>query len=90
MSPIVVTALFAFVLIWNEFVISDVLTGPVTKTVAVGVWSGLGETTSFGQVSFDDLNAAGFLAWVPAIIVMLSIRRYLAKGYSLGTASTKA
>ncbi len=88
---IVVTALFAFVLIWNEFVISDILTGPVTKTVAVGVWSGLGETTSsFGQVSFDDLNAAGFLAWVPAIIVMLSIRRYLAKGYSLGTASTKA
>ena len=39
---IVVTALFAFVLIWNEFVISDILTGPVAKTVAVGVWSGHG------------------------------------------------
>jgi multiple sugar transport system permease protein len=88
---IVVTALFAFVLIWNEFVISFVLTGPVTKTVAVGVWSGLGESTSsFLQVSYDDLNAAGFLAWIPAIAVMLSIRRYLAKGYSLGTASAKA
>jgi multiple sugar transport system permease protein len=88
---IVVTALFAFVLIWNEFVISDILTGPVTKTVAVGVWSGLGEqTSSFMQLDFPDLNAAGFLAWVPAIIIMLSIRRYLAKGYSLGTASTKA
>jgi multiple sugar transport system permease protein len=88
---IVVTALFAFVLIWNEFVISDIITGPVTKTVAVGVWSGLGEaTSSFMQLDFPDLNAAGFLAWVPAIAVMLSIRRYLAKGYSLGTASTKA
>jgi multiple sugar transport system permease protein len=88
---IIVTALFGFVLIWNEFPLSDILTGPVTKTVAVGVWSGLGESTSsFMQIDFADLNAAGFLAWVPAIIIMLSIRKYLAKGYSLGTASTKA
>jgi len=87
---IVVTALFAFVLVWNEFAISSVLTGPVTKTVAVGVWTGLGENTaSFKNVSFDDLNAGGFLAWLPAIAVMLVIRRYLAKGYSLGTASSK-
>jgi multiple sugar transport system permease protein len=87
---IVVTALFAFVLIWNEFVISDILTGPVTKSVAVGVWSGMGETTaSFHMLGFDDLSAGGFLAWIPAIGVMLAIRRYLAKGYSLGTASSK-
>lgn len=86
---IVVTALFAWVLIWNDFVISDIMTGPVTKSVAVGVWSGLGEF-ALRQVSFDDLNAGGFLAWLPAIAVMLAIRRYLAKGYSLGAASSKA
>jgi len=86
---IVVTALFAWVLIWNDFVISDIMTGPVTKSVAVGVWSGLGEFT-LRQVSFDDLNAGGFLAWLPAIAVMLAIRRYLAKGYSLGAASSKS
>ncbi|MDA4132594.1 MAG: ABC transporter permease subunit, partial [Thaumarchaeota archaeon] len=86
---IVVTALFSFVLIWNEFVISDILTGPVAKTVAVGVWSGMGESTvTFKQLTFDDLNAGGFLAWLPAIAVMLAIRKYLAKGYSLGTASS--
>jgi multiple sugar transport system permease protein len=85
---IVVTALFAFVLIWNEFVISFVLTGPTAKTVAVGVWTGLGEaTSSHFSVNWDDLNAAGFLAWVPAIAVVLAIRKYLAKGYSLGTAT---
>jgi multiple sugar transport system permease protein len=88
---IVVTALFAFVLIWNEFVISDILTGPATKTVAVGVWTGLGENTqTFKVIRFDDLNAAGFLSWIPAITVMLVIRRYLAKGFSLGTASKDA
>ena len=86
---IIVAALFAFVLIWNEFVISDILTGPATKTVAVGVWSGLGENTqSFKVIRFDDLTAAGMLSWLPAIAVMLAIRRYLAKGFSLGTAST--
>ena len=88
---IVVTALFAFVLIWNEFVIADIITGPATKTVAVGVWTGLGENTqAFKVIRFDDLNAAGFLAWIPAIGVMLAIRRYLAKGFSLGTASSQS
>jgi multiple sugar transport system permease protein len=85
---IVVTGLFAWVLIWNDFLISSVLTGPATKSVTVGVWDGLGEF-SLRQVSFDDLNAGGFLAWIPAIAVMLGIRKYLAKGYSLGTASSK-
>jgi len=86
---IVVTALFAFVLIWNEFIIADILTGPTAKTVAVGVWTGLGESTqAFKVINFDDLNAGGFLAWIPAIIVVLAIRKYLAKGFSLGTASS--
>jgi len=87
---IVVTSLFAFILIWNEFVISDIITGPASKTVAVGVWTGLGEQTqSFKVIRFDDLNAAGFLSWLPAIAVMLLIRRYLAKGFSLGTESSE-
>jgi multiple sugar transport system permease protein len=85
---ILVTALFAYVLIWNDFLISDVMTGPVTKSVMVGVWSGLGENSGIRQVSFDALNAAGFLAWLPAVAVLLAIRRYLAKGYSLGAASS--
>jgi ABC-type maltose transport system permease subunit len=60
----------------------------VAKTVAVGVWTGLGENTqTFKVIRFDDLTAAGTLSWIPAIIVMLLIRRYLAKGFSLGTAS---
>ena len=86
---LVVTCIFAFVLIWNEFIISDILTGGTAKTVAVGVWTGLGESSAaFRTIAFDDLSAGGFLAWLPAIAVMLAIRRYLAKGYSLGTASS--
>lgn len=87
MPGIVVTALFALVLVWNEFLIAETLTGAATKTVSVGVWSGIGETSgvvkSFG---WDDLNAAGTLAFVPAVAVMLAIRRYLARGFSMGQA----
>ncbi len=84
---IVVTALFALVLIWNEFLIAVTLTGPATKTVAVGVWTGMTENqVNFKSVNWDDLNAAGTLAFVPAVAVMLAIRKYLAKGFSLGTA----
>ena len=82
---IMVTAVFAFALIWNEFLMADVLTGPVTRTVSVGVWTGLGET-AFKVVEWDDLNAAGTLAFLPAIIMFLVIRKYLAKGFSLATA----
>jgi multiple sugar transport system permease protein len=87
----VVTALFAFILIWNEFAIADTLSGPVTKTVAVGVWTPLGgNTQSFTVVRWDALNAAGFLSWIPAIGLTLGIKRYLARCYSLGTAGSRA
>lgn len=84
---VVVTTMFALVLIWNEFLIADTLTGPTTRTVAVGVWEGMSiNQLSFSANAWDPLNAAGFLAYIPAIAVMLSIRNYLAKAFSLGVA----
>jgi len=53
----------------------------------VGVWEGMSVgQLSFSALAWDSLNAAGFLAYVPAIVVMLAIRNYLAKGFSLGMA----
>jgi multiple sugar transport system permease protein len=83
---IAATAIFAFVLIWNEFLIASLLTASVTKTVSVGVWSGVGE--GFGglkSANWDEINAGGTLAFVPAYAVLLVVRRYLAKGFSLAT-----
>lgn len=84
---VVVTTMFALVLLWNEFLIADTLTGVTTRTVAVGVWEGMSvNQLSFNVLAWDSLNAAGTLAYIPAIVVMLAIRRYLAKGFSLGMA----
>ncbi len=85
---IAATAIFCFVLIWNEFLMASLLTGAATKTVSVGVWSGVGE--GFGGIrsaNWDAVNAAGTLAFVPAFAFLLAVRRYLAKGFSLATAS---
>jgi multiple sugar transport system permease protein len=85
---IAATAIFSFVLIWNEFLMASLLTGAVTKTVSVGVWSGVGE--GFGglrSANWDAINAAGTLAFIPAFAILLVVRRYLAKGFSLATAS---
>jgi len=81
---VAVTAVFGVVLIWNEFLISAILTGPHTKSVAVGVWTGLGEGNS--TEAFVDLETAATLAYLPALAVMLAIRKYLARGFSLATA----
>ena len=84
---VVVVTMFALVLLWNEFLIADTLTGVATRTVAVGVWEGMSvNQLSFNVLAWPSLNAAGTLAYIPAIAVMLAIRKYLAKGFSLGMA----
>jgi len=82
---VVVTTLFALVLLWNEFLIADTLTGQATRTVSVGVWEGMSiNQNSINVLAWNSLNAAGTLAYVPAIIVLLLIRRYFARGFKLG------
>jgi multiple sugar transport system permease protein len=81
---VAVTAIFGIVLIWNELLISIILTGPHTKSVAVGVWTGLGEGNT--AQAFIVLETAATVAYLPALAVMLAIRKHLAKGFSLATA----
>jgi multiple sugar transport system permease protein len=81
---VAVTAIFGIVLVWNEFLISTILTGPHTKSVAVGIWTGLGEGNN--ALVFTGLETAATLAYLPTLAVMLAIRKYLAKGFSLATA----
>ncbi|HEV2137507.1 MAG TPA: carbohydrate ABC transporter permease [Nitrososphaerales archaeon] len=84
---LVATAVFAFVLIWDEFLMASLLTGPVSQTVSVGIWTGAGESIgAFKTINWDEVNTFGTLAFVPAYFVVIAIRRYLARGFSLATA----
>ncbi len=84
---IVVAALFSFVLLWNEFLMANLLTGGTAKTVSVGIWSGAGQNIgAFKSVDWDATNTLGTLAFVPVLTIILAIKRYLAKGFSLAMA----
>ena len=84
---IIAVVLFAFVATWNEYIFALMLTGARSKTVSRGVWSGFGETIEgFHILDFDELNAAGTLALIPAVILALLIQRYLTRGVTLGLA----
>jgi multiple sugar transport system permease protein len=84
---VAITAIFGIVLVWNEFLISTFLTGPLTKPVAVGIWTGLGEGNNApAGPAFVVLEAAATLAYLPVLAAMLAIRKHLAKGFSLATA----
>ena len=84
---VVATAVFSFVLQWNEFQMANLLTGGMAKTVSVGIWSGAGESVAgFKTVNWDTTNALGSLAFVPVFAMILIIRKYLARGFSLAMA----
>jgi multiple sugar transport system permease protein len=83
---ILATAIFAFVLLWNEFLFANLLTGGATKTVSVGIWNGAGQDIgSFRSVGWDQTNMLGFLSFIPAYGVILAIRKYVARGFSYVT-----
>ena len=86
-SGIAATAVFAFVLIWNEFLMANLLVGPKSLTATVGVWIGGGEHAgSYKPIDWDELNAAAGLALIPALTIVLAIRKYLARAFTLGVA----
>ncbi len=83
---LVATVIFAFVATWNEFTFAQFLSGISVKPVSRAVWSGFGESIeSFRVLDFDELNAGGTLALIPALILSLAIKRYMARGLTLGT-----
>jgi multiple sugar transport system permease protein len=83
---VLATAIFAFVLLWNEFLFANFLTGGATKTVSVGIWTGAGQNIgSFRSVEWDQTNMLGILAFIPAFIVILAIKKYVARGFTYVT-----
>lgn len=83
---LIATVIFAFVVTWNEFLFAQFLSGISVKTVSRGVWSGFAESIeSFKVLDFDELNANGVLAIIPALALALLVKKYMARGFSLGT-----
>jgi multiple sugar transport system permease protein len=83
---IIATSIFTFVLLWNEFLFADLLTGGATKTVSIGIWNGAGENiVAYRTLSWDMTNMFGTLAFIPAFAVVVTIRRYIVRAFTYAT-----
>ena len=80
---IIATAIFAFILSWNEFMWASVmLTNNKLKTVSVGIYDYIGQ---FGNnVRFAMTMATAVLATLPAMIIFCFLQRYLISGLTSG------
>ena len=75
---LVSTAVFSFVLSWNEYVFARVLISSSSKkTVPIGIE----DLFYTGQVDWGAIMAAGACVLVPAVVLVVALRRHLEGGW---------
>ncbi len=78
---IVATALFCFLLAWEEFLIALIFTSsPQAKTIPVAI----AEFTGRHAIDFGMMAAGGVIAAIPPVLIALVFQRYLISGLSAG------
>lgn len=77
---LVVSAVFAFIMSWNEFIYALILTSTSARTAPVSVNAFLGQyAPQWGQ-----LSAAGTLMLLPAFLITLLLQKYIIQGLTAG------
>jgi multiple sugar transport system permease protein len=73
---------FTFMLCWNEFIVAQVLNTKLGTTTLPPVIAGMN-----GQINIDYsvIAASGFLAAVPAVVLVLMFQKYMVQGLTAGS-----
>jgi multiple sugar transport system permease protein len=77
---VAVTAVFAFMDAWNEFLYAVVLTGAQTKTATVAIFSFLAAEES----RWGPFTATAVMIMAPVVLIALLAQRHIVKGLTLG------
>ena len=77
---ILISATFAFILSWNEFLFPFLL----TREAAVPLTVGLLQTQGTRGVMWEQMSAAGMIVMIPVFIMSLAIRRHFIDGMTMG------
>ncbi|NYE96161.1 multiple sugar transport system permease protein [Psychromicrobium silvestre] len=81
---IVVSAIFAFLLGWNDVLFASVMTRPESQTVAVALQI-FGASTEGGAVPYyGQMMASALVCAAPVVILYLIFQRYLVGGLTAG------
>jgi multiple sugar transport system permease protein len=82
---IIATALFGFLLCWDEFLYALIFTSTSdSKTIPVAI----AEFTGRNAVDFGLIAAGGILAAIPPLLLTIVFQRYLIEGLSSGAVKT--
>lgn len=74
------TAVFVFVLAWNEFMFAFIFTSVQAKTMPVIIAQGLGEL----QVEWTDIATLGTVVMLPTLLLTFLAQRHLVQGLTAG------
>ncbi|TDE13544.1 carbohydrate ABC transporter permease [Jiangella asiatica] len=85
LPAVVVTAVFSFVLAWNDVLFASVLTSNDTRTVGVGMQIFVTTAAEGGLPQWNNLMAAGLVTALPAVVLFIVIQRYLISGLTAGS-----
>lgn len=77
---VLISATFAFILSWNEFLFPFLL----TREEAVPLTVGLLTTQGTRGVMWEQMSAAGMIVMVPVFIMSIFIRRHFTEGITMG------
>ena len=84
LPAIVVSAIFAFLLGWNDVLFASVLTRPETQTAAVAL-AIFGSTQEGGALPvYSQVMAAALVTAAPVVLLYLVFQRYLVGGLTAG------
>jgi trehalose/maltose transport system permease protein len=82
---IVVSAIFAFLLGWNDVLFASIMTTPNTRTIAVALQT-FGATQEGGAIPvYGQMMAASIICALPVVVLYLVFQRYLVGGLTAGS-----
>lgn len=74
------TAVFAFIMSWNEFLFAVILTSVGTKTLPVSIAGFITDKS----LAWAEMSAFSMLTILPVIVFALATQRYLVRGMTVG------
>ena len=79
---LVASGAFTFMLCWNEFIVAQILNTKLGTTTLPPVIAGMN-----GQINIDYsvIAASGFLAALPAVLLVLGFQKYMVQGLTAGS-----
>lgn len=80
MPGVLISATFAFILSWNEFLFAFLLTREAAVPMTVGLLTTQGER----GVMWEQMSAAGMIIMVPVFVLSMFIRRHFIDGITMG------